>query len=101
MDEKANNLRAAILKATEVVRRLVAASRIPTGVPDGVGSRGLVAPLEDSNLCVRDHVPLVSSCKLGGFWSVLASAWNAPAATYLGDHHRNFRWGGGTAAIRN
>ena len=34
------------------------------------------------------------------FWSALASAWNAPAATYLGEHHNNFCWGGGTAIRR-
>jgi len=30
----------------------------------------------------------------------MASAWNAPAATYLGEHRRNFCWGGGTAIRR-
>ena len=36
----------------------------------------------------------------GGFWSALASAWNAPIVTFLGDHHNNFCWGGGTAIRR-
>jgi cellulose synthase/poly-beta-1,6-N-acetylglucosamine synthase-like glycosyltransferase len=30
----------------------------------------------------------------------MASAWNAPAATYLGEHRNNFCWGGGTAIRR-
>ncbi len=30
----------------------------------------------------------------------MVSAWNAPIATYLGDHNHNFCWGGGTAIRR-
>jgi ceramide glucosyltransferase len=36
----------------------------------------------------------------GGFWSALASAWSASAATYLREGKRNFCWGGGTAIKR-
>jgi ceramide glucosyltransferase len=34
-------------------------------------------------------------------WSALMSAWNAPIATYLGEHDKNFCWGGGTAIRRD
>jgi hypothetical protein len=59
----------------------------------------LVAPLADSRLgavtTFRWLIPL-----RGGFWSALASAWNASTATYLGEHNNNFCWGGGTAIRR-
>jgi ceramide glucosyltransferase len=34
------------------------------------------------------------------FWSHLLSAWNGSVATTLGDHGRNFAWGGSTAIRR-
>jgi hypothetical protein len=37
----------------------------------------------------------------GGFFSALLSAWNGSVATTLGDHNRNFAWGGSTAILRN
>jgi ceramide glucosyltransferase len=92
--EKVNNLRAAILKATEDFEVFVFADS--DGRPGKSWLSRLVAPLADSNLgavtTFRWFFP-----QTGGFWSALASAWNAPAATYLGDHNRNFCWGGGTA----
>jgi cellulose synthase/poly-beta-1,6-N-acetylglucosamine synthase-like glycosyltransferase len=95
--EKVNNLRAAILKATEGFDVYVFADS--DGRPARSWLARLVAPLEDSNLggvtAFRWFFP-----QTGGFWSALASAWNAPAATYLGEHHRNFCWGGGTAIRR-
>jgi ceramide glucosyltransferase len=92
--EKVNNLRAAILQAAQGFDVYVFADS------DGRPGRGwlsrLVGSLADSNLgavtTFRWFFP-----QTGGFWSALASAWNAPAATYLGEHHRNFCWGGGTA----
>jgi ceramide glucosyltransferase len=95
--EKVNNLHAAVLKATDGFDVYVFADS------DGRPSRNwlarLVAPLADSNLgavtAFRWFFP-----QTGGFWSAMASAWNAPAATYLGEHHRNFCWGGGTAIRR-
>ena len=36
----------------------------------------------------------------GGFWSAVLSAWNGAIATTLGDHNRNFAWGGSTAIRR-
>jgi cellulose synthase/poly-beta-1,6-N-acetylglucosamine synthase-like glycosyltransferase len=37
----------------------------------------------------------------GGFWSKLVSAWNGAIATTLGNHGRNFAWGGSTAIRRD
>ena len=94
--EKVNNLRAAVLKAQTFDVYVFADS---DGRPGRSWLSRLVAPLEDSNLgavtTFRWFFP-----QTGGFWSALASAWNAPAATYLGEHHRNFCWGGGTAVRR-
>src|SRR6202521_2311836 len=95
--EKVNNLRAAVLKATEGFDVYVFVDS--DGRPGRSWVARLVAPLADSNLgavtSFRWFFP-----QTGGFWSALASAWNAPAATYLGEHHRNFCWGGGTAIRR-
>ncbi len=95
--EKVNNLRAAIPQAKEGFDVYVFADS--DGRPGRSWLARLVAPLEDSNLgavtAFRWFFP-----QTGGFWSALASAWNAPAATYLGEHHRNFCWGGGTAIRR-
>jgi ceramide glucosyltransferase len=95
--EKVNNLRAAIQKATDGFDVYVFVDS------DGRPGRGwlsrIVAPLADANLgavtTFRWFFP-----QIGGFWSAMASAWNAPAATYLGEHARNFCWGGGTAMRR-
>jgi ceramide glucosyltransferase len=95
--EKVNNLRAAVQKATEGFDAFVFADS--DGRPGRSWLSRLVAPLEDPNLgavtAFRWFLP-----QTGGFWSALASAWNAPAATYLGVHNRNFCWGGGTAIRR-
>ncbi len=95
--EKVNNLRAAVLKAGGEFEAFVFTDS------DGRPSRNwlahMVAPLSDKN------VGAVTTFRWffrqgGGFWSALASAWNAPVATYLGEHHNNFCWGGGTAILR-
>jgi cellulose synthase/poly-beta-1,6-N-acetylglucosamine synthase-like glycosyltransferase len=95
--EKVNNLRAAVLQATEGFEVYVFADS--DGRPGRNWLSRLVAPLADSNLgamtTFRWYLP-----QTGGFWSALASAWNAPAATYLGEHRGNFCWGGGTAISR-
>jgi ceramide glucosyltransferase len=96
--EKVNNLRSAVLQATQGFDVYVFADS--DGRPGRSWLARLVAPLADSNLgavtAFRWFFP-----QTGGFWSALASAWNAPAATYLGEHHRNFCWGGGTAIRRD
>ncbi len=95
--EKVNNLRAAVAKAAEGFDVYVFADS--DGRPGRSWLSRLVAPLADSNLgavtAFRWFFP-----QTGGIWSALASAWNAPAATYLGEHRRNFCWGGGTAIRR-
>jgi ceramide glucosyltransferase len=95
--EKVNNLIAAVQKAAGGFDVYVFADS--DGRPGRSWLKRLVAPLADSNLgavtTFRWFFP-----QLGGFWSALASAWNAPAATYLGEHHNNFCWGGGTAIRR-
>ena len=95
--EKVNNLRAAVLKAAEGFDVYVFADS--DGRPARSWLAKLVAPLADSNLgavtTFRWFFP-----QSGGLWSAMASAWNAPAATYLGEHPRNFCWGGGTAIRR-
>jgi cellulose synthase/poly-beta-1,6-N-acetylglucosamine synthase-like glycosyltransferase len=95
--EKVNNLRAAVQKASEGFEVYVFADS--DGRPGRKWLARLVAPLADPDLgavtAFRWFFP-----KVRGFWSALASAWNAPAATYLGEHTRNFCWGGGTAIRR-
>jgi ceramide glucosyltransferase len=95
--EKVNNLRAAVLQAAEGFDVYVFADS--DGRPGRSWLSRLVAPLADSNLgavtTFRWFFP-----QTGGFWSALASAWNAPVATYLGEHRGNFCWGGGTAIHR-
>lgn len=95
--EKVNNLQAAVQQAAAGFD--VYAFADSDGRPVRSWLSRLVAPLADSNLgavsTFRWFFP-----QLGGFWSALASAWNAPAATYLGEHARNFCWGGGTAIRR-
>jgi ceramide glucosyltransferase len=95
--EKVNNLRAAIPQATEGFDVYVFADS--DGRPGHGWLRRLVAPLEDANLGAVTTFRWFFK-QTGGFWSALASAWNAPVATYLGDHGRNFCWGGGTAIRR-
>src|SRR5882672_9331687 len=95
--EKVNNLRTAVQQAAEGFDVFVFADS------DGRPGRGwltrLVAPLADANLGAVTTFRWFFR-QSGGFWSAMASAWNAPAVTYLGEHHNNFCWGGGTAIRR-
>lgn len=95
--EKVNNLRAAVQKASEGFEVYVFADS--DGRPGRKWLARLVAPLADPDLGAVTAFRWFFA-KAGGFWSALASAWNAPAATYLGEHARNFCWGGGTAIRR-
>ncbi len=96
--EKVNNLRAAVEQAGSEYEVLVFADS--DGRPARRWLARLVAPLVDPNLgattAFRWLVPV-----RGDFWSAFVSAWNAPIATYLGDHNHNFCWGGGTAIRRD
>jgi ceramide glucosyltransferase len=95
--EKVNNLRAAVEQAGPEFDVFVFTDS--DGRPGRYWLKHLVAPLADANLgavtTFRWFFP-----QNGGIWSALASAWNAPAATYLGEHRKNFCWGGGTAIRR-
>ena len=95
--EKVNNLLAAIEKIGEEFEAMVFADS--DARPGRQWLARLVAPLGDGRIgaatTFRWLIP-----ERGGFWSALVSAWNASAATMLGDHYRNFCWGGGTAIRR-
>jgi len=95
--EKVNNLREAVRKTAAEFDVYVFADS--DGRPGRNWLTRLVAPLADPNLGAVTTFRWLFP-QTGGFWSALASAWNAPAATYLGEHHRNFCWGGGTAIRR-
>jgi ceramide glucosyltransferase len=95
--EKVNNLRAAVQQATEGFD--VFAFADSDGRPGRRWLARLVGPLADANLGAVTTFRWYFQ-QGHGFWSALASAWNAPAATYLGEHHNNFCWGGGTAIRR-
>lgn len=95
--EKVNNLRAAVQEIGDPFETFVFVDS------DSRLSRGwlthMVAPLEDSKVgaatTYRWYFP-----NQGGFASNMLSAWNAAIATQLGEHKRNFCWGGGTAIRR-
>src|SRR5260370_29484382 len=95
--EKVNNLRAAVQQAKEGYDVFVFADS--DGRPGRSWLSHLVAPLADANLGAVTTFRWFFR-QGHGFWSAVASAWNAPAATYLGEHHNNFCWGGGTAIRR-
>ena len=94
--EKVNNLCAAVGKAGDAFDVLVFADS--DGRPPRRWLARLVAPLADAQLGAATTFRWLMPG--GGFWSALASAWNAPLATYLGEHGHNFCWGGGTALRR-
>ena len=69
------------------------------GRPDGCWLAHLVSPLREPKVGVassyRFYLP-----EPGCLASVLRSAWNAGVLTLLGDHDRNFAWGGSMAIRR-
>ncbi|HEV2521506.1 MAG TPA: glycosyltransferase [Candidatus Acidoferrales bacterium] len=95
--EKVNNLRVAVQKAGPEFDVYVFTDS--DGRPGRSWLSRLVAPLTDANLGAVTTFRWLFPQR-GGFWSALASAWNAPIVTYLGDHSHNFCWGGGTAIRR-
>jgi ceramide glucosyltransferase len=96
--EKVNNLRAAVEKAGAEFEVLVFADS--DGRPPRRWLARMVAPLADAQLGAATGFRWLLPNR-GGFWSALVSAWNAPIATYLGEHNHNFCWGGGTAIRRD
>jgi ceramide glucosyltransferase len=95
--EKVNNLRAAVQQAAGGFDVFVFTDS--DGRPGRSWLAHLVAPLADANLGAVTTFRWLFR-QSGGLWSALASAWNAPVATFLGEHHHNFCWGGGTAIRR-
>jgi cellulose synthase/poly-beta-1,6-N-acetylglucosamine synthase-like glycosyltransferase len=95
--EKVNNLRFAIDELDPAFEVLVFADS--DGRPGRQWLTHLVAPLHDPRLgattTFRWWLPL-----RGGFWSALGAAWDSSIVTMLGEHDRNFCWGGGTAIRR-
>jgi ceramide glucosyltransferase len=95
--EKVNNLRAAVEQAIQGFDVFVFTDS--DGRPGRSWLARLVAPLADAKLGAVTTFRWFFR-QGHGIWSAVASAWNAPAATYLGEHHNNFCWGGGTAIRR-
>ena len=95
--DKVHNLTAAVGEVGDQFDVLVFADS------DGRPPRGwltrLVAPLTDEAVGAATAFRWLMP-KGNGFWSALAAAWSASAATYLGERKRNFCWGGGTAIKR-
>jgi cellulose synthase/poly-beta-1,6-N-acetylglucosamine synthase-like glycosyltransferase len=96
--EKINNLLHAVEHVGQGCRVLVFAdsdARVTGGWLES-----LVSPLNDARFGAatgyRWYLP-----ERGGFWSALLSSWNGSVATTLGDHGRNFAWGGSTAIRRD
>jgi len=92
--EKVNNLRAAVEQAKQGYDVFVFYDS--DGRPGRYWLAHLVGPLADPNIGAVTTFRWFFQQR-HGFCSALASAWNAPAATYLGEHRNNFCWGGGTA----
>ncbi len=109
--EKVNNLRATVEQIGREFDVLVFVDS--DGRPPRRWLAHMVAPLADNRVgaatTFRWLIPNPGG-KETAFWSALASAWNAPIATYmratnmgatqLGAHDHNFCWGGGTAIRR-
>lgn len=92
--EKVNNLRLAVEQLPEGFEAVVFADS--DGRPGRSWLQHLLAPLSDPQVGAATTMRLLLSTA-GNLPSALLSAWNAPVVTMLGDHGRNFCWGGGTA----
>jgi ceramide glucosyltransferase len=111
--EKINNLLAAIEQADPSSEVLVFVDSDALAARDWL--RDLVGPLADpavgASTGYRWYLPSgqtrgpsprlrVAASPRRAFWSHLLAAWNGSVATTLGDHGRNFAWGGSTAIRR-
>jgi cellulose synthase/poly-beta-1,6-N-acetylglucosamine synthase-like glycosyltransferase len=94
--EKVNNLLRGVAGTDPASEVLVFVDSDARVSPEWLGA--LVSALSDgavgASTGYRWYLPA-----RGGFWTALVSAWNGSIATTLGDHGRNFVWGG-SAAIR-
>ncbi|MBI3653080.1 MAG: glycosyltransferase [Acidobacteria bacterium] len=92
--EKVNNLMRAVEAVDAAAEALVFVDSDARVRSDWL--RSLIAPLADEQVGAttgyRWYLPAS-----GGFFSALLSAWNGSVATTLGDHPRNFAWGGSMA----
>jgi len=95
--EKVNNLRVAIEQLPAEFEALVFVDS--DGRPPKTWLHHMVAPLADSRIgattTMRWFIPDDNA-----FPTALLAAWNASVVTMLGNHERNFCWGGGTAIRR-
>lgn len=95
--EKVNNLRFAVEHVDPTFHAFVFADS--DGRPGRQWLSHLVAPLADTGVAAatsfRWWLP-----DLGGFWSAFGAAWDSSILTLLGEHNRNFCWGGATAIRR-
>jgi len=96
--EKVNNLRAAVEQVGREFEVLVFVDS--DGKPPRRWLARTLAPLADQRVGAATTFRWLLP-RRGGFWSALASAWNATIATYLGEHDHNFCWGGGVAIRRD
>ncbi len=95
--EKVNNLRTAVEQLPPEFEVLVFTDS--DGRPGKSWLHHMVAPLTDSRIgaitTMRWFIPNHSDLP-----TALLAAWNAAVVTMLGDHEKNFCWGGGTAIRR-
>ncbi len=95
--EKVNNLISAVAQASATTEVYVFTDSDCR--PHRLWLRELVAPLSDRAVGIstgyRWYFPVP-----GNFATALRSAWNASIATLLGNHNRNFCWGGSMAIRR-
>jgi len=92
--DKVNNLRVAVEAVGKEFEVLVFVDS--DGCPPRRWLSRMVSPLHDERVGAATAFRWLLPAR-GGFWSAMVSAWNASTATYLGEHNRNFCWGGGTA----
>lgn len=95
--EKVNNLRAAVEQVSPDSEVLVFVDS--DGRPPRSWLTRLVSPLADVQVGAATTYRWCFP-GAGGLASALAASWNASVATELGNHSRNFCWGGGTAIRR-
>lgn len=91
--EKVNNLLHAVKAVPESAQVYVFADIDAAPAPDWL--RSLVAPLANPQVTVSTGFRWYLPGK--GFVSRLRAAWDTSIATMLGDHSRNFAWGGSMA----
>lgn len=96
--EKVNNLRVCIEQLDPAFEVLVFVDS--DGHPGKTWLHHMVAPLDDSRIgattTMRWFFP-----NNNAFPTALLAAWNASVVTMLGNHAKNFCWGGGTAIRRD